>query len=341
MPQPTRGMVHIDRALTNISVAYIQSPNAFIADKVFPTVPVQKQSDRYFVYLKEDWFRDEATERAPATESSGGMYEIDNTPNYFCKKYAFHRDITEEDRANQDEPLNVDVDSAEFVTQKMLLKREVVWANSYFTITAGGAGDRESAWGANVVGGTMSGVDTTADPHHFLQWDRNGSTPIEDISAAKVRMASQTGFMPNTLVLGAKVYETLRNHDDILGRIVFTQRGYVTADILAQLFDVERIIVGWAVQNTANKGATEATDFLLGNHALLAYAAPRPALKTPSAGYTFAWNGLMGAGAFGNRILRIPMPMLGVGTERIEGEMAFDLQVVAQDLGIFFADAVQ
>ena len=63
--------------------------------------------------------------------------------------------------------------------------------------------------------------------------------------------------------------------------------------------------------------------------------------RQASAGYTFAWNGLMGAGAFGNRILRIPMPMLGVGTERVEGEMAFDLQVVAQDLGIFFADAVQ
>ena len=341
MPQPTRGMVHIDRALTNISVAFIQRAEAFVANRVFPVVPVQKQSDRYFVYLKEDWFRDEAAERAPATESAGGMYEIDNTPTYFCKKYAFHRDITEEDRTNADAPLTPDTDASEFVTQKMLLKREVLWAEHYFSVTAGIAGVRESNWGDAELGGTHSGVDNVTENWHFLQWDRDGSTPIEDISNGKITMASQTGHTPNVLVLGAKVYEALKNHDDILGRIVFTQRGFVTADILAGLFEVDRIVVGWAVRNIARKGADEDTDFLLGNHALLAYAAPRPALKQPTAGYIFAWTGLLGAGAYGNRIVRIPMPMLGMGTERIEGEMAFDLRVVSQDLGILYADAVQ
>jgi hypothetical protein len=37
---------------------------------------------------------------------------------------------------------------------------------------------------------------------------------------------------------------------------------------------------------------------------------------------------------------RIPMPWLGLGTERLEGEIAFDSKVVASDLGIFYADAV-
>lgn len=326
MPQPTRAMVHIDRALTNISVAYIQDAANFVADRVFPIVPVQKQSDRYFVYLKEDWFRDEATERAPATESAGGMYEIDNTPTYFARKYAFHKDVTGEDRANQDEPLNVDVDSTEFITQKLLLRREIQWANNYFIPTV---------WGTDLLG-----VAAGPGPGEFLQWDVAGSTPIQDVSTGKMQIASVTGYKPNTLVLGANVYERLRNHDDILGRIVFTQRGYVTADILAQLFDVERVVVGWAVQNSARKGAAEDTDFLLGNHALLAYSAPRPSLKAPSAGYTFAWTGLLGAGAFGNRIVRLPMPHLGIETERIEGEMAFDLQVVAADCGVFYEDAV-
>ena len=338
MAQPTRSMVHIDRALTNISVAYIQEASAFVADQVFPVVPVQKQSDRYFVYLKEDWFRDEAKERAPGTESAGGKYEIDNTPTYFCRKYAFHKDIVEEDRANQDEPLNVDVDAAQFISQKMMLRREVVWANQYF-VPGGSAGSRSSQWGI-----TRSGVASGASNLQFNQWDTDGSTPIEDISAGKMAMAAITGYKPNVLVLGANVYEKLRNHDDILGRIVFTQRGYVTTDILAQLFDVDKIVVGWAVRNISNKlpGDTtnEDTNFLLGNHALLAYVPPRPALKTPSAGYVFAWTGLMGAGAYGNRMLRIPMPMLGVGTERIEGEMAFDLKIVASELGIFYADAV-
>ena len=38
---PTRQQIHIDRPLTNISVAYMQDAKNFIADKVFPTIPVQ------------------------------------------------------------------------------------------------------------------------------------------------------------------------------------------------------------------------------------------------------------------------------------------------------------
>jgi len=35
------------------------------------------------------------------------------------------------------------------------------------------------------------------------------------------------------------------------------------------------------------------------------------------------------------------MPWLGKGTKRIEGEMAFDLKLVAADLGSFFNGIVQ
>lgn len=73
---PKAQNIHIDRALTNLSVAYMQSADVFIAGKVFPIVPVQKQSDLFFIYEKEDFFRDEATERAAGTESAGGDYEI-------------------------------------------------------------------------------------------------------------------------------------------------------------------------------------------------------------------------------------------------------------------------
>ena len=78
----------------------------------------------------------------------------------------------------------------------------------------------------------------------------------------------------------------------------------------------------------------------MGKHALLCYRNPRPSLRKPSAGYIFAWTGLEGSGAYGNRIVRLPMDMLGLGTERIEGEMAFDTKVICKDMGIFFKDIV-
>ena len=93
---PTRQQVHIDRALTNISVAYMQDASNFIADKVFPIIPVQKQSDLYFIYRREDFLRDEAQERAVGTESAGGNYNIDKSEPYFCRVYAFHKDVNEQ-----------------------------------------------------------------------------------------------------------------------------------------------------------------------------------------------------------------------------------------------------
>lgn len=325
MPNPTRAQVHIDRALTNMSVAYIQSASAFIADKVFPIVQVQKQSDRYFVYDKGDWYRDEAVERAPATESAGGGYDIDNTPSYFARKYGYHKDITEEDRANSDAPLNPDQDAMEFITQKLLIKRERIWAANYFTT---------GVWT------DKTGVASAPAANQFLQWNDANSTPILDIKEQKTAVLGGTGFEPNVLVLGAEVYDQLCEHPDIVDKIKYSQKGVVTPDLLAGILDIPKILVAKAVVNTAARGATDAVGFIHGKGALLVYAAPRPAIKMPSAGYSFAWTGLLGAGAFGNRISRIEMPWLGEGTERIEGEMAFDMKVVAADLGVYFATAV-
>lgn len=326
MPNPTRRQVHIDAALTNLSVAYIQSADAFIADKVFPIVPVQKQSDRYFVYSKEDWFRDEAKERAGAVESAGGGYDVDNTPSYFCSRYAYHKDVTEEDRANSDTPLNPDQDATDFVTQKLLLKREVLWATKFFT---------SGVWSTE-----YQGVASAPTAGQVLKWTDASSDPMTNISNAATAMAEATGYKPNVLVLGSWVYVALKNHPLVLDRIKYTQKGVVTPELLAALFDVDKVLVASAVKNSSEKGATPSYSFILGKNALLAYATPRPALKAPSAGYIFAWKGLLGANAYGGRMLRIPMGWLGEGTERIEGEMAFDMKVVAPDLGAFFNEVV-
>jgi hypothetical protein len=318
---PQRSQTHIDAALTNLSVAYMQSADNFIADKVFPKVPVQKQSDRYFAYLKEDWFRDEARERAAGSESAGGDYEIDNTPSYFCKKYAYHKDVTEDDRVNSDSPLAPDQDASDFVSQKLLLRRELAWATSYF---------KAGVWGNELTGGASN------DATHLVKWSTSTSTPVVDVDEAKTTIGSTTGYTPNIMVVGPYVFDALKNHPEILDRIKYTQRGIVTTDLLAMLFGVDQFLVAKAVINTASKGAVANTNYLFGSHALLAYAPPRPALKTPSAGYIFTWTGLMGAGSYGNRIVRLPMDQLGLGTERIEGEMAFDMKVVGTDLGFFF-----
>lgn len=323
---PNMQNAHIDRALTNISVAYMQDANAFIADKVFPIVKVKRQSDVFYIYNKADFMRDEAQVRGAGTESAGGDYGVESSQPYYCRKHAFHKDVTPEERANYDEPLDADQDATDFVSQKMLIRREMEWASKFFT--------------AGVWGREISGAET-AGGNAVVFWNNATSDPIKDITDAAVKMASETGYKPNTLVLSPFAFNALKNHEDILDRIKYTQKGIVTEDLLATLFGVEKVYVAWGVVNTAAKGTNANVGFIMGKHALLCYSAPTPGLKKPSAGYIFAWSGLEGAGAYGNRIVRLPMDMLGLGTERIEGEIAFDAKQICKDLGVFFKDIVQ
>ena len=317
---------HIDRAMTNISVAYLQDASAFIADKVFPIVPVRRQSDVFYVYNKGDFMRDEAQVRGAGTESAGGDYGVAASDPYHCRKHAFPYDVTKEERANYDEPLNADTDATEFVSQKMLIRREMEWASKFF---------KTGVWGTEITG-----TDSNPSSGQAIKWNLATSNPILDITNAAVQMASETGYRPNTLVLSPFAFNALKNHEDILDRIKYTQKGIVTTDLLATLFEVQHVYVAWSVVNSAAKGATDSVSFIMGKHALLCYANPSPALRKPSAGYIFAWTGLEGAGAYGNRIVRLPMDVLGLGTERIEGEIAFDAKKICGDLGVFFKDIV-
>lgn len=322
---PNMQDAHIDRALTNISVSYLQDASAFIADKVFPIVPVKRQSDVFYTYSKADFMRDEAQLRGAGTESAGGDYGVEASEPYYCRKHAFHKDVTEEERANYDEPLDADKDATDFISQKMLIRREMQWASNFF---------KAGVWGTEITGADTAGANQA------IKWDLPTSNPIKDITDAGVAMAGATGYKPNTLVLSPYAFNALKNHEDILDRIKYTQKGIVTADLLGTLFEVDNVYVAWSVVNSAAKGADAAVDFIMGKNALLCYSNPRPGLRKPSAGYIFAWTGLKGAGAYGNRIVRLPMDMLGLGTERIEGEMAFDTKKICGDLGVFFKDIV-
>lgn len=328
MGNPIYGDIHVDTPLTNMSVAYMQDQTAFVADKIFPIVPVKKQSDLYFIYSRADFLRNEAAIRAYGAESKGGGYNISNAP-YFANIYAFHKDVYPTDRTNSDDPLQPDADATEFVSQKLVLKREVDFQLRFFAT---------GLWGTEYSG--AAAADTVTKKKKY--WSSSGSIPMEDIGNAQVGMQAVTGKKANTLLLGPYTYLALRDNDEVRDLIRYTQGAAIpTPNMLAQMFDVERVLVGSAVVNDAASGAAEDTDFILGKHALLCYTENAPGIKKISAGYIFSWTGLEGAGAFGNRIYRLPMDNLGVGTIRIEGEMAYDIELIATDLGVFFKDIVE
>ena len=315
MPQPTASDVHVDAPLTNVSVAYIQRQDHFIAAQVFPVVPVEKQSDKYFTYTKADWFRDEAEVRASGTESAGSGYGL-STTTYFCDTYALHKDIDDHTRANSDAALNPDRDATQFITQRLLLRQEIQWVAEAFVT---------SVWGTTSTPANKWSSYTTSDP-------------ITDIETGINTILSATRFMPNTMVFGYNTWRYLKHHPDLVDRFKYTTSESVTTDMVARLFGLDRILVAKAIRNTSAEGATAAYAFTHGNHALLAYVNPSPGLLAPSAGYTFRWTGV--SEGLGTDIAFRRIRMDHLRSDRVEGEVAFDFKLVGTDLGYLFLDAV-
>lgn len=326
---PSVSDVHVNAPLTNLSVAYMQDEARFVAGRVFPDVPVSKQSDLYYVYDRGDFNRDLAKVRAPSTESAGGGYRVSTTP-YYAPVYAFHRDIDDQIRANADPQFNLDAEATRYISQVMMIRKEIIFTTNYFTT---------GLWTTEYAG--AAGASSTEK----VYWSDDNSDPVVDIEDAKNVMLELTGFEPNTLVLGKKVWSALKNNVEVKDRIKYgqtaSQPARATLDTIRNLFEIETIYVASAIQNTAEEttaGGSETNSFIAGNHALLCYVAPRPGMMTPSAGYTFSWTGYLGAGAMGNRISRMRFDK--IHSDRIEIESAFAMQLVAADLGVFFKDII-
>lgn len=315
MAQPSSSQVHVNAVLSNISVAYRQRAEAFIAPQVFPVVPVSKQSDLYYTYDKNAWFRDEAQRRPPNTESAGSGFGI-STASYNCDVWAIHKDVDNQLLANTDNGLNPRRDAVEFVTQRMLMRQERQWTADYFT---------NGVWG------------TTTTPSNLWS-DQANSDPFNDIKTGRRAILSTTGFKANTIVAGWDVFEALKMHPDIIDRFKYTSSEVVTAGMLARLFEVERFLVCESVYATNLEGETAAYSFVQGKHLLLAHVAPNPGLLVPSAGYTFEWTGVSQGLGLSIGVRDFEMPALK--STRYEGEIAFDNKLVAADLGYFFQSVV-
>lgn len=316
MPQPTNYDVHYDQLLTNISTAYIQDQARFIATKVAPIVGVDKQSNKYPVYSQNEWFQDDAQIRGDNEESGGSGYTLSND-SYYCDVWAHHKDIGDKTRANADPVYNLDREATEFTTQKMLLRMENQWVDDYFKI---------GIWGTDLTGGVGFTVFS----------DYANSDPIGVVTTGSETVEGNTGYQPNTLVLGLQVYNKLKNHPDFVDRIKYTSSDAVTTQLMAKLFEVDNIYIARAIKATNVKGATAAYDWIFGKHALLMYVAPRPGLMTPSAMYTFTWNYAPVSGAV--PIARYRMDLRKA--DRIEAEAAWDNKVVGKPLGYMLLGAV-
>ena len=321
---PLVGDVHIDQALTNVSIAYIQDTANYIAPSVFPLLQVAKKTDYFWKYDKDDFLLDDVTVRAEGTESAGTEYGL-SQDTYACDVYALHKDVTDPGMASEDDVLDAKRDAAPSWTQ-------TVWRKVDRQLVA-------DALKAGVWGTDLGGVAAAPGAGEFIQWsDYTNSDPIEDIEGGQDAIQGVTGYEPNILVIDRATFRVLRNHPDFIERTKYTTPESVTLAMLAAWFELDKVVVSKAVYNSAAQDATGVYVPTFAKGAFLAYVNPNPSPRMPSAGYTFSWDEV--SQGMGENISVVDFPIPELRSDRIEVQSAWDNKIVAPDLGVFFADTI-
>jgi len=265
--QPTGRDVHIDAALTQVSIAY--KNDVLIAEKIFPVINVKKDSDKYFVYGKQN-LKSYSLDRAPGTRAKQVEWNIDSTPTYSVSERAAEVQLIDEVRDNADDPIKYDADSTEFGTDVLKLDLERKIAD--IVQTAG-----------NYATG-HSGAPAT-------KWDDPNADILKDIDTAREKVRKAILKLPNTLVLPQDVYLTIRRHPILLEYYKYTRGGTLSIDILKEVFEVENLLVGVSAYDAAQEGKTQSMTDIWTDTAALLYVPKTPGLKQISFGYIFRKSG--------------------------------------------------
>lgn len=316
--------------LTNLSVAQFQAQDDFVAHKLFPIVPVSLPMSKFYKFSKEDLARSNMSEK-PAFGSVAPAVFSQTEDSYSTKVYQGLYGVDQisslaYSRSGAPGVADPRVAKAKVAAEQTKLFMDLQFAENYF---------KAGAWKNEYTGQT-----TTPGIKQFYQFDNANSAPIKLVDELKTEMKREGRRTPNKIALGANTYKALKNNPDIIERVKFggssANPATITRNVLAQLFEVEEVLVLESTYNKAAQGATADMQYVCDpNGMLLCYTTNSPAIDEPSAGYTFAWD-MLGTG--GHMALTNFLGAPGTHSEFVEALCSFDMKQVSTDLAVYLKD---
>lgn len=257
---PLKSTLHVDQLLSNVSVKY--KSGDLIAEKVFPFVPVKKDSDLYRIYTRN--IRVPETKRADKGLAREWKFEV-TTSSYSLEKHAL-KDYVGDDEADNYDMSDLRADVTEELTDAILRRMEKSVADLFTS----------SNWSLNVS--LASGAEFSANT--------TTSNPIPIFDTAQTTVINNSGFQPNFGILPRDGFVACKNHVSVLDRVKYTS-SEMTPAMLAGLFDLKELLIANGSYDTAAEGVTSSISQFFADIAFVGYKPERAGPKMPSSGYIF------------------------------------------------------
>lgn len=265
----------INPVLTGIAQGY--KIHNLVGNALFPEVPVQLRAGQILTFGKEEFMQYSGLQRAPGAQTKRVQFGYAGSP-FALVDYSLEGSLPIETLQEGLSSANgFSIDGAAVAinkTQKIMARRlELQQAALATTLGNYPAANRK----------------TLAGTAQFSDLISNVSDPINEIEIGKDVIRASIGVRPNTMVIGARVLQSLRQHPKIIDRMKYTGRDVPTLEIMKGLFDIENIVLGEGVV------ASDAGVFsdIWGKHIVLAYTTTGGIadLGEPTFGYTYNLGG--------------------------------------------------
>ena len=280
-----------------------------------PVVPVMTRSDKYFVFDPENEFGLE-NDALPPLGRANEIKMSKSDDNFSVNGRGLADWIPMEMILNNpDDPLGPEMRLMETLKQRLMNAHERRVSNLLFAAATYDTANKT----------TLTGTS---------QWSNSSSDPID----ALLQRCESMIVMPNTLALGSETWYTMRTHPSVVAACRpmggnAEAGGVVTRQELADVLELNQVLVGRRLVNTAAPGAAPVYERVWGKHALLAYIDPSPNIDTISLAWTFSETESMPYREFDQASGE-------KGAVYLRESWNEDLKLISQAMGFFFQNAV-
>lgn len=246
----------------------------YIAQKVMPPIEVQSQSGTFGKIPVEQLLKARDTARAPGSGYARSQFTFE-TASYACEEHGAEEVI-------DDRELNMYSGYFDAAMVSALRARSDVLRNCEQRVA-------DAVFNATTFSSYTTGITNEWD-------DYTNAIPITDVDEATKAVYSQCGLWPNALIINYTVFRNLCNCDQIVNRIKYqnfmdARAGTINAQALAQVFNLDYVLVAGGSTNSANEGLTASVSHIWSNeYAMVAKVATTPDFKEPCLGRMFHWS---------------------------------------------------
>jgi len=257
--------VHVSAPLTNLAIKYKNL--ALVGERVFPVIPVRKESDKYYVFGKEELILENAL-RAAGAEAREIDWDV-TSATYTAEAYALRHLVPDRIVANADVAIRPKMSTTNKLTKKLQIAAE----------------RRVQALAQDTANATSSAVPSP-------KWNGTSPTIEKDVDTAKDTVRKAAGVEPTSILIPYSTAQAVKRDATVRNLIRYTITGQGGWELLRNgdlppvLWNLEVIVAG-SIYNSAREGATEVLADIWTDTVTVFYKEPSPSLDALSFGYIF------------------------------------------------------